>query len=65
VMTLVGRSSWFVYTIDPAPHARAGRLTTTQERRLRARPKRQHHGGYAGSFTRALDAILPLGLVNK
>ena len=28
VLTLVGRDSWFVYGIDPAPHARTGMRTT-------------------------------------
>jgi hypothetical protein len=59
VLTLVGRDSWFVFGLDPAPHARAGRRTSMQEERTRARRKRPWRGGYKGSFRRGLDLLLP------
>jgi hypothetical protein len=60
VLTLVGHRSWFVFTLDPAPHERTGRRSPVQERRRRARPGRPRHGGYRGSFLRGLDTLLPL-----
>ena len=60
VLTLVGRASWFVYGLDPAPHERSGSRTPAQEARLRARPRRAPRGGYRGSFRRGLDLLLPL-----
>jgi transposase-like protein len=61
VLTIVGRDSWFVYGIDPAPHARGGRVTPTQAARLKIRPHRPRRGGYRGSFRRGLDLLVPLG----
>ncbi len=61
VATPVGAESWFVYGLDPAPHARTGRRSVFQERRLKARPGRFSHGGYAGSTRRTLNALLSLG----
>jgi len=60
VLTSVGRDSWFVYGLDPAPHARSGQRTALQEARRLARPARRSRGGYAGSFRRGLDLLLPL-----
>jgi len=60
VATAVGAQSWFVYGIDPAPHARTGRRTRHQERRRKQRPRRQTRGGYVGSTARTLDRLLPL-----
>ena len=60
VLTLVGRESWFVYGLDPAPHARTGSRTSEQEIRRRARPVRRSRGGYTGSFRRGLDLLAPL-----
>jgi len=60
VATLVGALSWFVYALDPAPHARTGRRSASQQRRLRSRPARPSRGGYRGSTRRVLDALLPL-----
>ena len=57
VLTLVGRDSWFVYGVDPAPHARTGHRTPEQEARRRARPRRASRGGYRGSFRRGLDLL--------
>jgi len=57
VATAVGVRSWFVYALDPAPHARAGRRSARQQARLDRRPARDHHGGYAGSFRRVLDLL--------
>jgi transposase-like protein len=60
VGTLVGSRSWFVYDLDPAPHARTGRITEAQRRRLAERPRRQARGGYLGSTRRVLDGLLRL-----
>jgi len=60
VLTLVGRDSWFVYGLDPAPHARGGKVTPYQAVRLAARPRIPRRGGYRGSFRRGLDVLLPL-----
>lgn len=56
----VGAHTWFIYGLEPAPHARTGRRTEMQERRRRRRPPRPGHGGYTGSVTRMLDRLLPL-----
>jgi len=60
VATLVGSRSWFVYDLDPAPHARAGRITETQRQRLAERPRRPRGGGYLGSTRRVLDHLVSL-----
>ena len=60
VATPVGGRSWFVYGLDPAPHARTGRLTPAQLARVRRRPWRATFGGYRGSTERAVRALLPL-----
>ncbi len=60
IWTASGRESWFVYGIDPAPHARTGRRTGEQEIRRRRRPARETRGGYEGSFRRGLDVLLPV-----
>ena len=60
VGTAVGAHSWFVYGLDPAPHARTGRRSPYQERRLRSRPRRATGGRYRGSMRRVLDVLLPL-----
>jgi len=56
----VGSRSWFAYGVDPAPHARTGRRSPAQRRRIRMRPRRPSRGGYAGSTRRVLDTLLPL-----
>jgi hypothetical protein len=61
VATPVGSESWFVYGLDPAPHARTGHRSPIQERRRRARPRRLRRGGYVGSTRRTLDLLLALG----
>jgi hypothetical protein len=61
VATPVGAHSWFVYGLDPAPHARAGYRSVHQQRRLEARPRRARRGGYAGSTRRTLDVLVSLG----
>jgi hypothetical protein len=53
--TAVGARSWFIYGLDPAPHRPGG----PRRRRSRAKPP-GHRGGYRGSFSRLLDALLPL-----
>jgi len=60
VATPVGARSWFVYDIDPAPHARTGRRSVFQERRRKKRARRPTRGGYLGSTRRVLDHLLPL-----
>lgn len=60
VATPVGAESWFVYGIDPAPHARTGRRSAAQERRRKKRAQRPTRGGYIGSARRVLDRLLPL-----
>ena len=61
VATPVGAESWFVYGLDPAPHARTGHRSAIQQRRLEARPRRSARGGYAGSSGRTLDLLVALG----
>lgn len=60
IATAVGADSWFIYGIDPAPHARGGSRSPEQARRLKRQPKRPRRGGYTGSTRRMLDALLPL-----
>jgi len=60
VATPVGSRSWFVYGVDPAPHARTGRRTAPQDTRRRQRMRRPTRGGYAGSTRRTLDVLLSL-----
>jgi len=60
IATPVGSSSWFVYGLDPAPHARTGHRTEHQTRRRRSLPQRAACGGYRGSTRRVLAALLPL-----
>jgi transposase-like protein len=60
VATPVGAESWFVYGVDPAPHARSGRRSPAQERRQRQRAVRPTRGGYSGSTRRVLERLLAL-----
>ncbi len=60
VATPVGADSWFVYGADPAPHRRTGRRSPAQQRRLRARPARDDHGGYRASSLRTMHRLLDL-----
>jgi transposase-like protein len=60
IATPVGAKSWFVYGIDPAPHARAGRRSRAQERLRKKRAKRPTRDGYLGSAKRVLARLLPL-----
>ena len=60
VATPVGARSWFVYGVDPAPHARTGRRSTVQEARRKKRARRTTRGGYIGSTRRVLNRLLPL-----
>lgn len=62
VATPVGEGSWFIYGLDPAPHARTGHRSAVQARRLATRPRRPRKGGYSGSFARSLDHLLSLVL---
>lgn len=57
VATPVGRDSWFVYGLDPAPHARTGRRSVVQETRRACRPRRPAHGGYGMSSRRILQRL--------
>jgi len=65
VATPVGADSWFVYGLDPAPHARTGHRSASQQRRLAARPRRAVRGGYAGSTRRTLDVLVSLGRADR
>jgi hypothetical protein len=56
----VGARTWFIYGLEPAPHARTGKRSVPQERRRRRRPRRPARGGYAGSITRMLDRLVPM-----
>jgi transposase-like protein len=58
VATVVGERSWFVYALDPAPHARTGSRSPAQEVKRRARPPQTTRGGYTGSMSRVLDVLL-------
>ena len=58
VATVVGADSWFVYALDPAPHARTGKRSPAQQARCRARPPQPGRGGYVGSTSRVVDALL-------
>jgi hypothetical protein len=60
VATAVGRESWFVYALDPAPHRRTGRRSVVQQKRVASRPPRPARGGYEGSTTRILGRLLGL-----
>jgi len=60
VATAVGRESWFLYGIDPAPHSRSGKRSSAQKARLLQRPRRRLHGGYEGSSRRTLELLLRL-----
>ena len=57
VATVVGKDSWFVYALDPAPHARSGKRSPHQEARRKARPPQPSRGGYTGSMRRVLDGL--------
>ena len=56
----VGARSWFIYGLEPAPHARTGQRSEAQEHRRRQRPWRSTRGGYSGSMKRILDRLLPM-----
>jgi hypothetical protein len=60
VATVVGKKSWYVYDLDPAPHARTGHISDFQRRRLGARPRRPARGGYVGSSRRVLHRLQEL-----
>ena len=60
VATPVGKDSWFLYGLDPAPHPRSGKRSAAQQTRLRRRPRRSLHGGYEASSRRTLDLLLRL-----
>lgn len=55
IATAVGARSWFVYGLDPAPHGPGGPAI----RRSQADPP-ESRGGYRNSFSRLLDALVPL-----
>ena len=60
VATPVGKDSWFIYGLDPAPHPRIGKRSAAQQIRLRRRPRRNLHGGFEASSRRILDLLLRL-----
>ena len=53
--TAVGQRSWFVYTTDPAPHARAGTRSVRRRPRKRPLPDR-----IPGSVLRSTERVLRL-----
>ena len=57
VGTPVGAESWFVYGLDPAPHARTGKRSPVQRERIAKRPSRDKRGCYLGSTRRTLDLL--------
>ena len=60
VATPVGRDSWFIYGLDPAPHRRTGKTSESQKARLSRRPRRALRGRYHASSRRVLEVLLPL-----
>jgi hypothetical protein len=58
VATVVGRGSWFIYGLDPAPHKRTGTRSSFQEAKRKARAPQATKGGYTGSMVRVLDSLL-------
>ena len=60
IATPVGSESWFVYGLDPAPHARSGTRSPAQQARLARRPARPLRGGYETSSARIIELLLPL-----
>jgi hypothetical protein len=60
IATPVGHDSWFVYGLDPAPHARTGQRSAAQEARRARRPRRPTRGGYDRSSARTVRQLLAL-----
>jgi transposase-like protein len=59
IATGVGHHSWFLYTVDPAPHRRGGRLTPAQRLRLARRgPRKPPRRSVVRSFSRTLDVLI-------
>jgi len=52
--TAVGQNSWYIYTLDPAPHRRSGRTS----KQPHPASLRQPRGSYRRSFRRVLDLLL-------
>jgi transposase-like protein len=65
IATPVGHDSWFVYGLDPAPHARTGHRTPHQEARRVLRPRRPSRGGYDGSSARTVRLLLSLSRADR
>ena len=65
VATPVGRDSWFVYGLDPAPHPRTGKRSVSQQMRLVRRPPRGLHGGYDASSRRIVELLLRLAPASR
>jgi transposase-like protein len=62
IATPVGHDSWFIYGLDPAPHARTGRRSPARKEPRCRRPRR---GGYAGSSARTVGQLLALTPVGR
>ena len=60
IATPVGSRSWFAYGLDPAPHARTGRMSPAQKERLRTLPRQDYRGGYRASVRRTVDILLAI-----
>lgn len=65
IATPVGQDSWFIYGLDPAPHARTGHRSPGQEARRALRPGRESHGGYEASSARTVGLLLSLGPMDR
>jgi len=65
IATPVGRDSWFIYGLDPAPHARTGHRSPDQEARRVLRPGRSNHGGYEASSARTVRLLLSLSPMDR
>jgi len=55
--TPVGRGTWFVFGVDPAPHRRGGRRTPAQRRKLKRSPVPRHAGSHRKSTERVLEML--------
>ena len=54
--TPTGQRSWFVYSVDPAPHRRGGRRTPKQKKKAAALPPAPRRS-FVASFGRVLDLL--------
>ena len=55
----VGQRSWFAYGAEASPHARSGRTTPAQKRRIAKLSLPRHPKSVEAALTRVLDRLLP------